>query len=60
MVTLQAVQVHVSRKSQRLIYESVTRCVARCEVTRGTVENLNMLQGIVWGTKYGRFTTTNI
>lgn len=60
MVTLQAVQVRVSGGGRRLIYEGVARCVARCWVTGGTVENLNTLQGIVWGTEYGRFTTTNI
>ena len=26
----------------------------------GTVKNLNTLQGTVWRTKYGRFTTKNI
>ena len=38
IVLSQAAQAHVSRKSQRLIHERVTRCV-----TRGTVENLNTL-----------------
>ena len=56
----QAAQAHVSRKSHRLVHESVMRCVIRCYVTRGAVENLNTLYGIVWGTKYGRFTTINI
>ena len=45
----QAAHAHVSRKSQRLI-----RCVTRCSVMGGTVENFNTLWGIVWGTKYGR------
>ena len=30
IVLSQAAQAHVSRKSQRLIYERVTRCVTRC------------------------------
>ena len=38
IVLSQAPQAHVSRKSQRLIHERITRCV-----TRGTVENLNTL-----------------
>ena len=29
-----ASQAHVSRKSQRLIHERVTRCVTRCKVTK--------------------------
>ena len=36
----QASRAHVMRKSKRLIHESVTRCVTRCYVTRGNVENL--------------------
>ena len=56
----QAAQAHVSRKSQRLIHENVTRCVTWCYVTIGTVENLNTLKRIVWRKKYGRFTTINI
>ena len=59
-VVAQAAHAHVSRKRQRLIPESVTRCVTRCLVTKGTVENLNTLKGIVWRAKYGRFTTINI
>ena len=47
-------------KSKRLIYESVTRCVTRCYVTRGSFENLNTSKRIVWGEKYGRFVTINI
>ena len=43
IVLSQAAQAHVSRKSQRLIHERVTRCVTRCSVTRGTVEYLNTL-----------------
>ena len=39
----QVAQAHVSRKSQRLTHERVTRCVTRCQVTKGTVENLNTL-----------------
>ena len=39
----QAAQAHVSRKSQRWIHERFTRCVTRCWVTGGTVENLNTL-----------------
>ena len=30
IVLSQAAQAHVSRKSQRLIHERVTRCVTRC------------------------------
>ena len=56
IVLSQANQAHVSRKSHRSIHERVTRCVTRCSVTRGTVENLNTVQG----TKYVRFTTINI
>ena len=56
-----SLQVHSWPKlTSRLIHECVTRCVTRCQVTRGTVENLNTLQEIVWETKYGRFTTINI
>ena len=40
LLQLQAAQAHVS-KSQRWIHERVTRCVTRCLVTGGTVENLN-------------------
>ena len=42
-VGAQASKAHVSRKSERLIHESVTRCVTRCYVSRGTVENFNAL-----------------
>ena len=53
-------ETRVSRKSKWSIHESVTRCVTGCYVTSGTVENLNTLWGIVWGTEYGRFTSINI
>ena len=36
------------------------RCYESVDVMGGAVENLNTLYGIVWGTKYGRFTTINI
>ena len=42
-VGAQASKAYVSRKSERLFHESVTRCVTRCYVSRGTVENLNAL-----------------
>ena len=43
-------QAHVSRKSKRLIHESVTRCVTRCQVTRGTVEHVirNSMGNEIW------------
>ena len=47
-------------KSKRVIPESVTRCVTRCYITRGSFENLNTSKRIVWGEKYGRFVTINI
>ena len=42
-----------SEKRKQLIHESVTHCVTWCEVMRGTIENLNMLYGIVREMKYG-------
>ena len=40
----QSSQAHVPRKSNDFeINERVTRCVTRCLVTRGTVENLNSI-----------------
>ena len=56
LITSQAAQAHVLRKANdRLIHESVTRCVTRCWVTRGTVENLNTLYEIVGGNKICSF-----
>ena len=42
-VGAQASKAHVTRKSERLIHESVARCVTRCYVSLGTVENFNAL-----------------
>ena len=39
----QAAQAHVSRKSHRLVHESVMRCYESVDVMRGAVENLNTL-----------------
>ena len=43
IVLSQATQGHVSRKSQRVIHERVTRCVTQSKLCLGTVENLNTL-----------------
>ena len=39
----QAAQAHVSRKSHRLVHESVMRCYESVDVVGGAVENLNTL-----------------
>ena len=48
LMTAETAKAHISKKSKRLIHESVTRCVTRCQVTRVEHVIKNSIGNEIW------------